>query len=80
MNFSMLIVAITGTKFIFVCVYKSIPVMDDKFLTRFVSISTWMISILATLIRVVVPGKPVLNEVCITLHLDPATVDFWGIY
>lgn len=48
---------ITIVKFIIVCVYKSIPVMDDNFLAKFLRSSFNIISILSTLGYMLVSQK-----------------------
>ena len=54
---------LSATRFLFVCVYKSIPMLEDSFISAYLYISTNMISALLTLVIFYFPGKPVLNEV-----------------
>ena len=60
-NACMITLTMTLTKFVFVFIYKSIPVMEDDFLSTFIYIN--MISILASLSRMYLPGRPIFNEV-----------------
>lgn len=62
-NVSQISLAITVTKFAFLCIYKSIPVMEDNFLSTVAIVVINTISILATAGRFYLPGRPVLNEV-----------------
>lgn len=63
LNMSMIAFCITLTKFLIICVYKSIPVMDDNFISLFLIILVNIISILITVSRKYLPGRPILNEV-----------------
>ena len=53
----------TITKYVFVLIYKSIPIMDDNCLSRIIYMTINMISIMATLIRLYLPGRPVITYV-----------------
>ena len=46
-NISLFSLAMTATKFAFVCIYKSIPIMEDNFLTTVIFATSNVISILA---------------------------------
>ena len=50
-------------KLIFVFYYKCIPFMDDNFWSIFIYMICSLISILATISRFYLPGRPILNEV-----------------
>ena len=67
-NACMITLTMTLTKFVFVFIYKSIPVMEDDFLSTFIYMNINMISILATLSRMYLPGRPIFNQVN-TQHL-----------
>ncbi len=60
------VMAMTIFKYIFVVVYRSIPIMDDNFLSTYLIISINMISIISSLVRMVAPGRPILNELVCT--------------
>ena len=55
--------AITATKFSFVCIYKSIPLMEDNFLSRVIYATSNTISILGAAAKLYLPGRPILNVV-----------------
>ena len=57
---------ITVVKFMCVCVYKSMPVMNDNFLSFLHFIISNIISTTTTLVRFFLPGRPVLNELICT--------------
>ena len=59
------------TRFTFVCIYKSMPTMEDSFISTYLYISTNMISALLTIVMFYCPGKPVLNEV----NLDSSIIN-----
>ena len=63
LNICFIALLITLTKFLIICVYKSIPIMNDNFLTVFLYTSVYLISILTTCARKYLPGRPILNEV-----------------
>lgn len=65
-NVSLLALSMTMTKFAFLCIYKSIPMMDDNFLSTFGYILINLISILATVLKFYMPGRPPLNELICT--------------
>lgn len=66
-NACLISATITAVKFSFVYVFRCVPVLDDKFLSKFFIICFYMISILAGLTRTFLPGKPIMNEVNIVL-------------
>ena len=66
-NILLTVLAITSTRFMFVCIYKSIPTMDDDFFANFLYRSINLISLLLVSIRVKSPGKYPLNYVSINL-------------
>ena len=62
-NMLLTVLAITSTRFMFVCIYKSIPSMDDDFFANLLYRSINLISLLLVSIRVKSPGKYPLNYV-----------------
>ena len=65
-NVSLIIVAVTGTKFTYVCIYRSIPTMEDGFISTYVYLTSTMISILGAIAKLIVPGRPLMNHVSTT--------------
>lgn len=53
-------------KFWIVCIRKSLPTMDDDFVTTFVTIASFMLALLYSLIGVILPQKPTLAHVSLT--------------
>ena len=68
-NICFITLTITITKFVFVFIYKSIPVMEDNFLSTFIYLTSNMVSILATLSRMYLPGRPIFNQVILEPYL-----------
>ena len=62
-NVSLFTLAITATKFAFVCIYKSIPIMEDNFLSTVIYATSNTISILGAAAKLYLPGRPILNVV-----------------
>ena len=62
---------ITIMKYLCFCVYKSMPMMDDNFLSFFFFLISHMISMTTALIRICLPGRPVLNELICVGHFYP---------
>lgn len=62
-NMAQFSLAQTVIKFLCVCIYKSIPTMEDDFLFVFLCTLFNIISFLAVGIRMYLPGKPILQEV-----------------
>lgn len=60
---SQTVLYMTLTKFLFVFVYKSIPSIDDDFLSVFIFVLVYIISLLASASRLSLPGRPILNKV-----------------
>ena len=57
-------------KFLFLCVWKKMKVMDDDFIARFVILASALLSFLLALVKFLGPGKPVLNTIiCTGTHL-----------
>lgn len=55
----------TGFRFAFVYVYKSIPVMDDKFITMIVWLTTHLLTVLAMTAKYFVESKvPIIQKIC----------------
>ncbi len=74
-NIAQSIMAVTVFKFLFVTVFQSIPVMDDDFLSTFLALNFNMISILASLVRLNAPGRPILNELICVGQFYPQWLD-----
>ena len=68
-NFFLILLAMSFTKFAFVCIFKSIPIMDDNFLSVYIFVLIHIISILGSIARFRLPGKPVLDEVRPSLNI-----------
>ena len=49
--------AIILTKFMFICIFKSMPVMDDDFLLLFISTTINAIVVVIMYLWIVLPGK-----------------------
>lgn len=62
-NGALLFLAKTFAKFSFVCIYKSLPEMDDNLLAIFTYTAINMLGLLATLTKMYLPGKPTLDYV-----------------
>ena len=62
-NVSLFTLSITATKFSFVCIYKSIPLMEDNFLSTVIYATSNTISILGAAAKLYLPGRPILNVV-----------------
>ena len=62
-NVSLFTLAITAAKFSFVCIYKSIPLMEDNFLSTVIYATSNTISILGAAAKFYLPGRPILNVV-----------------
>lgn len=67
-NIAMFSLAMTFTRFLCVCVYKSLPVMEDNFLSRFLNLLINLLSVLAVAGRYYLPGKPILQELICRGH------------
>ena len=63
------VLASTFTRFMFVCIFKSIPLMNDNFFANILSRCICLISIILVALRVKSPGKYPLNYVSRILHL-----------
>ena len=62
-NISLFSLAMTATKFACVCIYKSIPIMEDNFLSTVIFTTSNTISIFAAAAKLYLPGRPILNVV-----------------
>ena len=62
--------AIICTKFSFIFVFKSIPAMNDSFLSTFICIASYMITILASSSRIFHTTKPIMNKVRFHLYFQ----------
>ena len=54
---------ITGTKFMFVCIFRSIPIMDDEFLSLSIVINVNVLSLLATMSKFYIDERSNMFEV-----------------
>ena len=63
LNLGLLTFVNTLTKFYFVCVSKSIPVMEDNFLSVVIYLTINILSMLATAAKMFLAEKPLLLEV-----------------
>lgn len=68
-------VAVTATKFAFVWIFKSIPSMDDTFLSFFIASTSFMISFGAVVIEWFSPGKKGLHLVRIQFCSPKVNID-----
>ena len=62
-NILVLSLIITGTKFLLVCVFRSIPLMDDNFLSFTINIIVNVIMFLATMSKFYIEDRPNVAEV-----------------
>ena len=62
-NILLAVLAITSARFMFVCIYKSFPTMDDDFFANLLFRCINLISFILVFIRVNSPGKFPLNYV-----------------
>lgn len=56
---------ISSAKFMFICVWKNIPVMDDSFIAFYLAMISWMYGLLSALVKFYLPGRVVFNQVII---------------
>ena len=68
-NTSLVTLTMTATKFTFVCIYKSIPVMDDNLVSRLVYSTIICVGFLITSAKYYLEQFPSKNEVIITIQL-----------
>ena len=59
----LLSLVITGTKFTFFCIFRSIPTMDDHFLSFTININVNVLSFLATVSKFYIDSRPNVSEV-----------------
>ena len=62
-NILILSLTITGTKFLFVCIFQSIPLMDDNFLSFAINIIVNVVMLLATMSKFYIEDRPNVAEV-----------------
>ena len=72
-NILVLSLIIMGTRFMFVCVFRSIPVIDEFFLSRTINIIVNVLTFLGTLAKFYIEDRPNVAEVrnckfCIDLN------------
>ena len=53
-------------KFWIVCVRKTVPTMDDNFVTTFITMASFMLALLFSLAGVMLPQKPALAHVSLS--------------
>ena len=73
-NILVLSLIIMGTRFMFVCVFRSIPVIDEVFLSRTINIIINVLTFLGTLAKFYIEDRPNVAEVrnhkfCIDLNI-----------
>ena len=66
--FAMLILSKALVKFAIICIFKSMPQMNDNLLSFYIYSIIIMISFMSTLVRFYLPGRPFLYQVSINLH------------
>lgn len=49
-------------KFMFICIWENIPVLDDSFIAVFLTLLAWMHGMLSALVKLYLPGRPVFNQ------------------
>ena len=70
MYLGMSLATIVIIKFLFLCVWKQMKVMNDDLIARIIILTLFMVSFLLILIKFLGPGKPVLNTIiCTGVHL-----------
>ena len=62
-NILILSLTITGTKFLLVCIFRSIPLMDDNFLSFTINIIVNVVMLLATMSKFYIEDRPNVAEV-----------------
>lgn len=68
---SMLAMTISGTKYVFICIYKSVPSVDDEFIATFTYLAVNLIAAVCTYATLMLPGRPALNMlVCTGTYYD----------
>ena len=63
LNICHLTILISGTRFAFVYIFKSVPAMDDKFLSIFLMILVNSWSVLAAISKIYINEKALMSEV-----------------
>ena len=66
-SYNVLSLIITGTKFMFVCIFRSIPTMDDNFLSLTISLNVYVLIFLSTLTKFYLDDRPNVTEVRINV-------------
>ena len=70
MFFGMTLATIVIIKFLLLCVWKHMKVMNDDLIARIVILTSLLVSFLLALVKFFGPGKPVLNTIiCTGVHL-----------
>ena len=57
-NIFILSLTITGTKFFFVCIFQSIPLMDDNFLSFSINLTVNVVMLLAKMSKFYIEDRP----------------------
>ena len=78
MYFVISLATIVIIKFLFLCVWKQMKVMNDDLIARIVILTLFMVSFLLILIKFLGPGKPVLNTIICTGVYLPSYEDLDG--
>ena len=63
MNVSMLSLTTTITKFVYIFIFKAIPIVDDDFLATYIYMMINSVTFLVQFCRMSLPGRPILNTV-----------------
>ena len=66
LNFSIFFVIKGATEFAIICIYKSIPCIEDNFIATFFSMIITLLAFLITCVQLYLPGKPVMNQLICT--------------
>ncbi len=66
-NVTFISLVLTATNYIFIGIYKSVPCIDDNFLSAFIHMLVNMLGFIFTATYLCLPGKPLLNQVTLEL-------------
>ena len=69
MNVSMLSLTTTITKFVYIFIFKAIPIVDDDFLATYIYMMINSVTLMVQFCRMSLPGRPILNTVCDAYHI-----------
>ena len=62
MNFCLFSLAITSTKFCFVCIFRRIPVMDDRMVAKMIASSVYLMTFLVTFSKIYIGSARRIEE------------------